>query len=296
MSKRNALNLLLVALTSLALAVGACSGDDNNGSSNSNEQGNDASNESDSNGGGDGGNGGEDAYNPCADNENRDTECGGECVDVTENEDHCGACDRSCPTAGLPEEAGCYDGTCECGDDERTYCEGTNSCTLLDRDRNNCGECGNDCGDDLCWVSECMTHAERIEHETNEWREKGDEVDCIGEKVDPVELDDALTEAAQTLSQEAVDNNGQVESDPAQLAADEGYEGEVINATFSALGQELPERFYQQQWLEADDPAICELLMNAEATDLGVGMVFGELEGDDGQTFERYVWTIIIGK
>jgi hypothetical protein len=97
------------------------------------------------------------------------TRCGKRCVDLRNNETHCGACDTPCP-----EDQQCRDGQCGCsqygaackGDETccskncvdgkcacpkgRTRCG--KRCVNTATDEANCGKCGNACGD----TSECV--------------------------------------------------------------------------------------------------------------------------------------------
>jgi hypothetical protein len=62
--------------------------------------------------------------------------CGGpDCVDLTTDSQHCGACDKACPAG-----ESCVAGACAC---KLTSCGG--ACTDTSADPNNCGACGNAC-------------------------------------------------------------------------------------------------------------------------------------------------------
>ena len=81
-------------------------------------------------------------------------DCGQECVDLGNNDRHCGACDTACAS----DEA-CCDGTCQdfqsdpancgaCGtacESNETCCDG--ACVDLYIDPENCGSCGRACGE-----------------------------------------------------------------------------------------------------------------------------------------------------
>lgn len=283
MSKRSLFSLFLVALMSSTLVIVSCGDDDEDDATNNEKTEADA--------------GDADDYNPCRENEVKNQECAAECVDLQNNNDHCGECDQSCPTTGLPDEAGCVQGECDCADDDLTFCEGTNTCTPLHNDPDNCGECGIECNTDeeVCYEDDCIPFDERLTIETNDYRERGDEITCVEESSDPVETVDELSAAAKVMSQELIDNNGQLESDPAALAEEEGYSGEVINAGPAFTETTLVERFYESDWIEADDPTMCQTLLNPDATDIGVGVVHGEIEDQEGNKIERYAWTVIMG-
>lgn len=77
--------------------------------------------------------------NPCAgvDAGAQDTACGGACVDVETNPQHCGGCDAACPRG-----AQCVAGVCGCPSGE-AVCSG--ACANLQDDRSNCGTCSNTC-------------------------------------------------------------------------------------------------------------------------------------------------------
>ena len=92
------------------------------------------------------------------------TRCGKRCVDLRNNETHCGACDTPCPEdqqcrdgqCGCAQYGGackgdgtccsknCVDGKCACPKG-RTRCG--KRCVNTATDEANCGECGNGCGD-----------------------------------------------------------------------------------------------------------------------------------------------------
>lgn len=82
--------------------------------------------------------------NPCGGGE---TSCGGDCVDLQSNENHCGSCDNDCS-----EDEECNGGTCECiaeccGDAD---CDGLLSCVE--------GVC--ECTTECCADSDCFAHLE----------------------------------------------------------------------------------------------------------------------------------------
>ncbi|WP_146647785.1 hypothetical protein [Labilithrix luteola] len=99
-------------------------------------------------------------------------DCGGECIDPRNNDDHCGACGNACswPT-NAPEppphmEYGCVDNQCgqlrcqdwwgdtwaDCDKDPKNGCEVFVGLSYTDTDPNNCGKCGNKCtAGQVCW-------------------------------------------------------------------------------------------------------------------------------------------------
>ena len=68
------------------------------------------------------------------------------CVDVTENQEHCGSCGKECPP-----HADCDDGECVCGDGRRS-CDG--GCHDLDISTAHCGACNHAC-ESHCLLGEC---------------------------------------------------------------------------------------------------------------------------------------------
>jgi hypothetical protein len=64
-------------------------------------------------------------------------ECGDECVTLSSDPQHCGACGRPCPTA-----ASCRDGECSCQTGLSLCGAG---CVDLQGDGTNCGDCGKAC-------------------------------------------------------------------------------------------------------------------------------------------------------
>lgn len=84
-------------------------------------------------------------------------ECGGACVDLKRNREHCGACGVSCG------EGVCIDGSCEEVCPEGTVeCEG--SCVDLRIDPENCGGCGVACeADRVCSEGACVCPEEMTE-------------------------------------------------------------------------------------------------------------------------------------
>jgi len=76
------------------------------------------------------------------------TVCTEECVELSSDPDHCGACGAVCGIHG-----DCADGACVCVAGY-SYCPG--GCAKLDSDRNNCGACGTVCpAGQTCRRGEC---------------------------------------------------------------------------------------------------------------------------------------------
>lgn len=79
--------------------------------------------------------------------------CGEDCVDISSDPAHCGACDVSCGeglcTNGLCEPAACEAGT--------SWCQDSLSCEDLAVGPNDCGVCGNDCTtEQACIDGQCL--------------------------------------------------------------------------------------------------------------------------------------------
>lgn len=77
------------------------------------------------------------------------TTCGGGvCVDLTENDEHCGACGADCGEFGS-----CAYGVCVCGQGTTLCADG---CVQTDEDRNHCGGCDVQCASsESCEVGTC---------------------------------------------------------------------------------------------------------------------------------------------
>ena len=89
---------------------------------------------------------------PCAADE---TECGGQCVDLTNDRENCGDCGVYCGAGGI-----CVNGSCELGC-EAGLTECANSCADLTSDPENCGDCGVECGpDSICVNASCELDCE----------------------------------------------------------------------------------------------------------------------------------------
>lgn len=64
--------------------------------------------------------------------------CGDRCIDIMNDPDHCGACDKACDATH-----GCSNGSCSCSRTESACATG---CSDLQTDAKNCGSCGKACG------------------------------------------------------------------------------------------------------------------------------------------------------
>src|SRR5262249_51977522 len=86
--------------------------------------------------------------------------CSGDCVDIQESIDNCGACGNACTGGRHCREIAIGVVGCACADWE-TECNG--SCTNLQTDPNNCGQCGHACSPGQgCsnGVCECLTYCD----------------------------------------------------------------------------------------------------------------------------------------
>jgi hypothetical protein len=86
--------------------------------------------------------------------------CGGSCVDLQQNPEHCGACDRPCPSVDHGQAA-CSSGTCALAcDDGYTRCG--DRCYRLSSDTSHCGSCTFSCPSEInsdvaCVEGKCQT-------------------------------------------------------------------------------------------------------------------------------------------
>ena len=74
----------------------------------------------------------------CASTSSVPAACDGNCVDLSDDPAHCGACGQTCPMGAI-----CDNGSCRCPGANAVICNG--QCVDLDRDANHCGECGKTC-------------------------------------------------------------------------------------------------------------------------------------------------------
>jgi len=66
--------------------------------------------------------------------------CDGTCLDVTSDDDNCGACGHTCPS-----DSTCTNGVCDCLGDDPGYLACGDECTDVLSDPDNCGACGTKC-------------------------------------------------------------------------------------------------------------------------------------------------------
>jgi len=86
------------------------------------------------------------------------------CVDLDNDDEHCGACDHDCTVGEYPEGDGCSGGSCTCHDG--AGCGGTETsaccatyyvCANTNLNDQNCGSCGHEClSDQWCNDGFCM--------------------------------------------------------------------------------------------------------------------------------------------
>jgi hypothetical protein len=77
--------------------------------------------------------------------------CGHECVYLSSDPQHCGACDTRCDEGWVCEDGACVS---SCPNEWETFCDG--SCLDLSSDPENCGECGHACPPETsCVRGEC---------------------------------------------------------------------------------------------------------------------------------------------
>jgi hypothetical protein len=95
---------------------------------------------------------------PCC-RQTRTTCCDNICVNTRTSNNHCGACDRSCPRGSYCSSSKCCpDGTVNrkgiCCPFTHQNCNG--ECKNLQSDKENCGTCGNRCADNfICSKGKC---------------------------------------------------------------------------------------------------------------------------------------------
>lgn len=112
--------------------------------------------------------------------------CGGTCVNVRDDINHCGECDNSC----VPSGDACIGSTCSCNGampcaESFICCEGE-GCIDGQSDRNNCGSCGTEC-DGECVNGDCSGCI------VDEYEEQGG--NTCPDAIDIGELTDSLGES-----------------------------------------------------------------------------------------------------
>lgn len=100
-------------------------------------------------------------------------ECGGACVDLDTDPDHCGECDSGCDDGQACNGGQCVEG-CPGGE---TDCDG--NCVDLDENRSHCGECDNECSTDVDGASPVCDDGECTARCVDD-----DETLCSGECID----------------------------------------------------------------------------------------------------------------
>ena len=198
--------------------------------------------------------------------------CGGECVDLQSNIDHCGACGNACGAGGFI----CSSGECQCIKSELSVCDG--KCLNLNIDSQNCGECGNVCaGGERCKKGTCetLTDIEGVVEQTNEVRDMGYDCDTKGNypPADPVEANSELHKAAQMHADRMAERGFFAHTDPydmsdfAERIGRTDYSGRPGGENI-AKGQRSPQQVVNG-WAESDGH--CANMLNDRFNQIGVG-------------------------
>jgi hypothetical protein len=95
--------------------------------------------------------------NSCSQSE--PTLCGGTCVNLNSDVDHCNDCATPCPSAGAKGTRHCVSGQCTptCNDGS-ALCD--NQCPDYESDPNNCGTCRHSCGGGVCLSKLCCAQGQ----------------------------------------------------------------------------------------------------------------------------------------
>ncbi len=81
--------------------------------------------------------------------EEGETVCGGQCVTLSDNEDHCGECNKACTTEIDDAVAVCDGGSCTETCSPGQICGDPPLCVDTDNHLNHCGECDNSCSTEV---------------------------------------------------------------------------------------------------------------------------------------------------
>jgi hypothetical protein len=88
-------------------------------------------------------------------------DCGGQCVDLMTDDDHCGRCDESCAElcdVGLGCGQICIDGVCSCPAGQERCGDEFPSCTDISTNPLHCGDCFIECAEgESCVEGNCTT-------------------------------------------------------------------------------------------------------------------------------------------
>lgn len=218
--------------------------------------------------------------------------CSGECVNVQENGEHCGACGNACPEGGF----WCNGGQCECLSADSTNCNG--KCVKLQTDEANCGACGNTCGGgQKCEKGACinLTVVEQLIEETNKARAAGQ--DCHAGSyppAPPVTGNSELHEAAQAHADRMASKDFFSHDDPYNMSTpasrvrDTDYGGRFSGENIAA-GQPSPKAAVQA-WLTSKT-GHCKNLMNKGHKEMGAGFI----KGVNGASYPTY-WVQVFGR
>lgn len=199
--------------------------------------------------------------------------CDDACFDLTQSDDHCGACGVVCPsgTECASSECACTDGGELCG----------GACTDTGTDPSHCGGCGNVCsGGEACVGGGCMalTEVQSVLAATNAARAAGQDCGQYGDlgPAPPLAADPNLGLAAQAHAVDMAQNSffshtGSDGSSFVQRVRRTDYSGLPIGENIAGGGREAAS--VVQRWIDSDGH--CRNLMNPDATKLGVGYVVG---------------------
>lgn len=199
--------------------------------------------------------------------------CDGACVDLTQSNDHCGACAMACPggTECASSQCACVDGGELCGA----------ACTDTNTDPANCGDCGTVCsGGQACVDGGCiaLTEVQGVLTATNAARAAGQDCGQYGNfgPAPALAADANLALAAQAHAVDMAQNNffshtGSDGSSFSQRVGRTDYSGFPIGENIAGGGSEAAG--VVQRWIDSDGH--CRNLMNPQATKLGVGYVQG---------------------
>lgn len=196
------------------------------------------------------------------------------CVDLTSNDEHCGACDNSCPA-----NSSCTASSCACDAADEEICGDT--CVDTTTSVEHCGDCDSPCsGGMICSSGQCVENSEvaGVLQQTNAARAAGADCGVYGVK-DPAPAltgDPELHEAAQVHAADMAANDffSHTGSDGSSFV-------DRINRTDfvgSPIGENIAAGYGSPSavvagWVDSDGH--CRNLMNPSATKIGIGYTTG---------------------
>ena len=216
------------------------------------------------------------------------TACGGDCVDLTSDPEHCGACNSPCGGGQSCANAQC---TCPAGE---TFCAGT--CVDTASDPAHCGACGQACaGGESCQQGSCKadTKVNTVIAETNKIR--ATQTDCGSEGVfssaSPLKGDPDLHEAAMAHARDMAMKNffSHTGSDGSTFVTRVGrtaFSGQPIGENIAAGNSSASATV--QQWRQSDGH--CRNLMIQSANRIGVGVIH------DPASLYGWYWVQVFGR